>query len=243
MSSSAPALELEGVSRFYGGVRAVQDVTLRVGRGERLGLIGPNGAGKTTLVRLISGEVRPSRGSIRIEARDVTNLGLARRARLGMSRTFQITELFPSLSVAENLRLGGGLQSSSLADKEAYAESIARNCGVWDIYSETVASLGYGRQRQVELAVALMQKPQIMLLDEPAAGLDAADRARVADVVRALPGDMTTVLIEHDVDLVVSLCSRVICLAQGEIVADASPQDIVKDERVRELYLGGGKTG
>lgn len=233
-------LRLENLTRYYGGIRAVQDVSLTVSKGERLGLIGPNGAGKTTLVRLISGEVQPTEGRILIGRKDVTSLSQARRARHGLARTFQITELFSDLTVTENLFLAAANRTRRAA-VASVVKKAAEQTGISDVLTERISNLGYGRQRQVELAMALAQGPELMLLDEPAAGLDAKDRDRVVDVMSSLSGELTVILIEHDVDLVVRLCNRVVCLAQGRVIADSTPEEIIRDPRVRDLYLGGGK--
>jgi branched-chain amino acid transport system ATP-binding protein len=230
------AISLRSVSRRYGGITAIDDVTLSISRGERVGLIGPNGAGKTTLVKLISGEVRPSSGSIELLGADVTRKKLHGRARQGLARTFQITELFPELTVRENLTLGAGPNA-----KNPDWRSAAKTFGLEDFSEQPVKTLGYGQQRQVELAMSLMQDPKILLLDEPAAGLDTDDRSRVREIIERLPGDLTLLLIEHDVDLVLSVSSRVVCLAQGALVADETPAEIANNPEVKRIYLGAGK--
>ena len=235
-SAQAAAISLRGVSRRYGGITAIAQLDLEVGRGERVGLIGPNGAGKTTLVKLISGEVPPSEGSIALLGADVTKEKVHGRARHGLARTFQITELFPGLSVRENLLLGAGPRAKNLDWRSA-----AATFGLEDFSEQPVNTLGYGQQRQVELAMSLMQKPQILLLDEPAAGLDSDDRRRVRGIIERLPDDLTLLLIEHDVDLVLSVSSRVLCLAQGSMVADESPAEIALNPEVKRIYLGAGK--
>ena len=230
------AISLRSVSKRYGGITAIDEVTLSISRGERVGLIGPNGAGKTTLVKLISGEVRPSSGSIELLGADVTRAKLHGRARHGLARTFQITELFPELTVRENLTLGAGPSA-----KNPDWRSAAKTFGLEYFSEQPVNTLGYGQQRQVELAMSLMQDPKILLLDEPAAGLDSDDRSRVREIIERLPGDLTLLLIEHDVDLVLSVSSRVVCLAQGALVADETPAEIANNPEVKRIYLGAGK--
>ena len=154
----------------------------------------------------------------------------------GLARTFQITELFPELTVRENLTLGAGPGA-----KNPDWRSAAKTFGLEDFSGKAVKTLGYGQQRQVELAMSLMQDPKILLLDEPAAGLDSDDRRRVRQIIERLPGDLTLLLIEHDVDLVLSVSSRVVCLAQGALVADETPAEIANNPEVKRIYLGAGK--
>lgn len=235
VDSRQPVLTLTNVTKRYGGIVATDDVSLHIYRGERVGLIGPNGAGKTTLIRLISGEEIATKGGIRLLGADVTRQPLHRRIRQGLARTFQITELFPALTVRENLLLGRGPRGEG-QDWRAAAEMFAL-----DGFAETpVGELGYGRQRQVELAMSLMREPELLLLDEPAAGLDGEDRRRVRDIIAQLPAKLTLVLIEHDVDLVMATTDRILCLSQGSLIADDTPERVASDPRVKKLYLGAG---
>jgi branched-chain amino acid transport system ATP-binding protein len=221
-------LELWEVGREYGGLRALDDVSFDVGAGERVGVIGPNGAGKTTLFRVIAGGERASAGSLRLDGRDISRLPARRRARLGIGRTFQITELFGSLTVAENLRLAA-----------ADVDEVVERFGLGPLLSTVVSELGYGQQRLVELAVTFATGARVLLLDEPAAGLGAAERVVISDAIRDLPDDVTVLLIEHDMDLVLGLVDRVLCLAGGRLVADAPAGEIRGNAAVREVYLGG----
>jgi branched-chain amino acid transport system ATP-binding protein len=223
------ALELTGVGREYGGLRAIDEVTFAVGAGERVGVIGPNGAGKTTLFRVIAGGERASSGALRLNGRDISRLPARRRARLGIGRTFQITELFGTLTVEENLRL---------AARGRDLEPVLGRFGLDADRSTVVSELSYGQQRLVELAVTFATGARVLLLDEPAAGLGAAERVVITDAIRDLPPEVTVLLIEHDMDLVLGLVDRVLCLSNGKVVADAPAAEIRTHPAVREVYLG-----
>lgn len=232
----------------FGALRAVDGVSLRLEPGERRAVIGPNGAGKTTLFNAISGAIRPSAGRVRIGGWDATRASPQRRARAGVGRTFQITNLFGDLSVAANMRLAvrglhrgkwrfwtaDRLQATETAAIAA-ALASARMTGRDDTL---VRELSYGEQRQLELAMALVQRPRLLLLDEPAAGLSPAERGVVADIVRALPRDLAMLLIEHDMDLALGLVDRVTVMHEGRVLVEAAPDAIRGDARVQEVYLG-----
>jgi branched-chain amino acid transport system ATP-binding protein len=245
---SGPLLQLDGVCVTFGALRAVDGVTLSVAAGERRAIIGPNGAGKTTLFNAIAGEVPASAGSIRYAGRDITRLRAHQRAQLGMARTFQITNLFPGLTVAENLRLAArGLSARKFAmfagdhanTSEADAIGQALASSRLDARRDVVTRhLSYGEQRQLELAMALVTSPKLLLLDEPAAGLSPAERVTTAEVIRALPRELTLILIEHDMDLALGLVDFVTCLHFGQVLVEASPDAIREDPRVQEVYLG-----
>ena len=245
---SGPLLQLDGVCVTFGALRAVDGVTLSVAAGERRAIIGPNGAGKTTLFNAIAGEVPASAGSIRYSGRDITRLRAHQRAQLGMARTFQITNLFPGLTVAENLRLAArGLSSRKFSlfgsdragPSEAAAIDQALASSRLDAKRDVITrQLSYGEQRQLELAMALVTSPKLLLLDEPAAGLSPAERVTTAEVIRALPRDLTLILIEHDMDLALGLVDFVTCLHFGQVLVEASPDAIREDARVQEVYLG-----
>lgn len=243
-----PALILEKVVVAFGALKAVDNVSLSVKTGERRAIIGPNGAGKTTLFNAITGVNPPTSGSVTFHGRDVTDKPAHVRARLGMSRTFQITNLFPSLTVAENMQLsllGTSPSKFSLfgstklnredADTVASALSISR-LGERD--NTLVRELSYGEQRQLEMAMALVTKPKLLLLDEPAAGLSPSERVIVSDIINSLPRDLTIVLIEHDMELVLKLVDWVTCLNNGQFLAEGSPDTISHDQRVQDVYLG-----
>jgi branched-chain amino acid transport system ATP-binding protein len=236
------------VSKSFGGLLAVDGVDLVVRQGERRALIGPNGAGKTTLFNLISGELGVSAGAIRLFDQDVTGLVPHRRAALGLQRTFQITNLFPSLTVLENSLLAvQGLTRAKLAmlrplrkfprlREQALAALGA--VGLEDRAHATVKNLSHGEQRQLEIALALAARPRVLLLDEPTAGLSPAESLLMADLLRRLDPAMTVLIIEHDMDIALELALSVTVLHYGRVIADG-PRDAVKaDPLVREIYLG-----
>ena len=242
------ALSLTDVVVRFGALRAVDGVSLDLEEGERRAVIGPNGAGKTTLFNAISGAIPPSGGRVEIGGWDATRASPQERARRGVGRTFQITNLFPDLTVAENMRLalrgrgpakwrfwGADALDPEGQDAVAAALASARMAGRDDA---RVRDLSYGEQRQLELAMALVQRPRLLLLDEPAAGLSPAERGLVAAIVRALPRDLSMVLIEHDMDLALGLVDRVTVMHEGRVLAEAAPGDIRGDARVQEVYLG-----
>jgi branched-chain amino acid transport system ATP-binding protein len=244
----AAALALTDVAVRFGALRAVDGVSLTLAEGERRAVIGPNGAGKTTLFNAISGAVLPDEGRVAIAGWDATRASPQERARRGVGRTFQITNLFPELTVAENMRLA--LHGRSAAkwrfwsadrldpdDGEAAAAALA-SARMRGHDATRVRDLSYGEQRQLELAMALVQRPRLLLLDEPAAGLSPAERSLVAEIVRALPRDLSMVLIEHDMDLALGLVDRVTVMHEGRVLVEASPDAIRSDERVQEVYLG-----
>ena len=241
-------LQLENVSVTFGALRAVDGVSLAVAPGERRAIIGPNGAGKTTLFNAIAGEVKISSGKICLDGRDVTRLRTHRRAALGMGRTYQITNLFGGLTVEENLRLavrGSSTRKFSLlgdetprgAEAERVEAALAAS-GMAVRRSAMTRTLSYGEQRQLELALALASKPHLLLLDEPAAGLSPAERVRMAEIIRALPRELTLVLIEHDMDLALGLVDFVTCLHFGQVLIEDKPEAIRANVKVQEVYLG-----
>jgi len=243
-----PQLRLERVSVAYGALRAVDAVSLAVGRGERRAIIGPNGAGKTTLFNAIAGELPCSSGVIEFLGQDITRLRTHGRASLGIGRTYQVTNLFGALTVEENVRLavrGTSRRKFSLfgedrsrgTEKEA-VEMALEVAGVKKRRHAVTGTLSYGEQRQLELALALAGKPRLLLLDEPAAGLSAAERGRMAQIIRELPSDLSVVLIEHDMELALGLVNRVTCLHFGQVLTEGDPDAIRGDERVQEVYLG-----
>jgi branched-chain amino acid transport system ATP-binding protein len=245
---SSPALRLEGVTRDFGGLRAVDAVSFQVMPGERRAVIGPNGAGKTTLFKLISREERLSRGSIELLGQDVTRVAAHRVARMGLGRTYQITRVFPALSVEENVILaaqgvrGGKFQMlRTLRSRRAIVgkarEAVSR-AGLDTVTTARAAELGHGQQRQLELALALAGDPKVLLLDEPGAGLASVERALMRDLVRGLPSELTLLLIEHDMELALGLADRVTCMHDGKVVAEGTPDEIKGNQSVQDIYLG-----
>ncbi len=241
-------LELDRVTVQFGGLKAVDDVSIRVKTGERRAIIGPNGAGKTTLFNVITGIVRPASGAVRFAGADVTRTPVHARTALGMSRTFQITNLFPQLTVEENMLLalrGLSPRKFSLlgdnrlsADERARAERAFSLSRLHERRGVAVREMSYGEQRQLEMAMALVTAPKLLLLDEPAAGLSPAERVIVSDIIRALPRDLTLVLIEHDMDLVLQLVDFVTVLNNGHLLVEAPPSEIRTNQDVQDVYLG-----
>lgn len=244
----ALALRLESVTKDFGGLRAVDGVALEIRPGERRALIGPNGAGKTTLFNLISGSLPVSSGRISLFGRDVTRAPAHRRAAQGLARTFQVTNLFPDLTVRENSLLAVQARTPSrfailrpagaLRDLQARAEAILDAVGLAGVADALVRNLSHGEQRQLEIALALGGRPRVLLLDEPTAGLSPAESRLMAGLLRRLDPAITVLMIEHDMDIALELSPRVTVLHYGCVIADGSRDEVRADPRVREIYLG-----
>jgi branched-chain amino acid transport system ATP-binding protein len=242
------ALKLEGVTKHFGGLCAVDGVGLAVQPGERRALIGPNGAGKTTLFNLIAGALPVSSGRITLFGRDVTSASAHHRAAQGLARTFQITNLFPDLTVLENALLAIQAHTSSrfamlrparaFADLQARARATLDSVGLAGITDATVRNLSHGEQRQLEIGLALGGRPRLLLLDEPTAGLSPAESRLMADLLRRLDPAITVLMIEHDMDIALELSPRVTVLHYGCVIADGSRDEVRADPQVKEIYLG-----
>jgi len=245
---SSAALALDNVYKYFGGLLATDEVTLHIEPGERRAIIGPNGAGKTTIFNLITGELPVTSGHIFLYGRDITSLPPYARIKAGLGRTYQITNIFPGLTVEENIQLAAqGLSSTKFSlfrsvskvgqihDKVDQALEKLQLTGVKDV---TASELSYGEQRQLEIALALAGDPKVLLLDEPAAGLSSAERVTIANLIRSLPTDLTVVLIEHDMDLALGLVDKVAVLHFGRVIVEDSPANIRENETVQEIYLG-----
>jgi branched-chain amino acid transport system ATP-binding protein len=245
---SAPALEARGLVRRFGGLTATDNVSFAIAAGARQALIGPNGAGKTTLINLLTGVLKPSSGAVLLEGADVTALSAAGRVRRGLSRTFQINQLFPGLTPAESLALAICEREGSGADVwrvagggatvVAEVEDLLQRFGLEDVMDLPTRGLAYGRQRLLEIALALAAKPKVLLLDEPAAGVPEDERHDILAALAALPADVAILLIEHDMDLVFNFATRISVLVAGRILCEGDPASIAADERVRAVYLG-----
>jgi branched-chain amino acid transport system ATP-binding protein len=245
---SEPILTLTNVMVAFDALRAVDGVSLTVPRGQRRAIIGPNGAGKTTLFNAVAGAVPPTSGKILFDGHDVTQLPPHRRAQLGISRTFQITNLFPTLTVRDNMILalrGLSRRKFSLFGKPDTDEAEARRitaaltaARIGRCADVIVKEMSYGEQRQLEIAIALVTSPTMLLLDEPAAGLSPVERSMVADIIRALDRDLTVVLIEHDMDLALGLVDYVTCMFEGRVLVEEPPEGIRINAKVQEVYLG-----
>jgi ABC-type branched-subunit amino acid transport system ATPase component/branched-subunit amino acid ABC-type transport system permease component len=241
-------LRLESVGKTFDHVRAVHDVSLTVYSGTRRVILGPNGAGKTTLFNLITGVYKPSAGDIYLFGEKVTAMAPHARSRMGLGRTFQVTNLFPSLTVMNNVRLGVlGVRRKKYAmhvpvtwldDVNEPCRSLLEMAGMWDERDTEVANLSYGHQRQLELIVTLASEPQVLLLDEPAAGLSLAESRSMVQLIKALDPGLTVLIIEHDMDVAFEIANEVTVMHQGEVLAEGSVEEIRANETVREVYFG-----
>jgi branched-chain amino acid transport system ATP-binding protein len=250
--SAEPILRLRGVGRRFGGVHAVRDVDLDIRPGERRAILGPNGAGKTTLFNVISGEFPPTSGTIELFGRDVTVEPGRKRARLGLSRTFQTSRLFLGLSVEDNLYLALlGVRSGHLrpvrtgtdSELRERARAMAERVGLENILDHLVGELSHGEQRQLEVGMARATDPKLMMLDEPAAGLSRAERVRLTEMLRDLDPAITLILIEHDMDVALGVAGWVTMMHNGSVLVEGTPEEIRANETVHELYLGSGDGG
>jgi branched-chain amino acid transport system ATP-binding protein len=243
-----PILQTIGLEKRFGGILATNDVSLSIEKGARHALIGPNGAGKTTVINLLTGVLRPTAGQVILAGNDITALRPHQRVRLGMARTFQINQLFLDLTPLETIglavseRLGHGsdwwrLVGSRAEVTEEIAEIIER-FRLTDIMHDRVAILPYGKQRLLEIALAFACRPQVLLLDEPAAGVPDAERQDLLATISELPADVTVLLIEHDMDLVFSFADRISVLVNGALLLDGAPDEVARDPRVKAVYLG-----
>ncbi len=242
------ALTVRAASVTFGGVSAVDGVSLEIQAGERRGLLGPNGAGKTTLFNLIGGQVPVNAGTVRLFDQDVTRLPARERAHLGLARTFQVTKLFPNLTLRENAMLAvqavhPGRYSMhrtvfTYRDLQRRVDELLETWGLFDKAGATVRHLSYGDQRQLEIVMALANKPRLLLLDEPTAGLSPAETTLVTRLVSLLPRDVTVLFIEHDMDVAFKIADRITVLNQGRIVAEGAPAEIRADAGIREIYFG-----
>jgi ABC-type branched-subunit amino acid transport system ATPase component len=252
------ALQVEGLNRAFGALPVTRDVNLALERGARHALIGPNGAGKTTLVNLITGALKPNSGRVILNGEDITNVSQAERARRGLARTFQINQLFRGLTVLENLCM-------TIGERDGHCENLWRSAGARrEVIDEAldhldslrltedslklIRELPYGRQRLVEIAIALAQKPRVLLLDEPAAGVPSSESHLILDVVAALDPDIAVLIIEHDMDVVFRFAKDITVLVQGAVFTHGTPDEIMNNEQVKAVYLGqeghrGGRHG
>jgi ABC-type branched-subunit amino acid transport system ATPase component len=252
------ALQVEELNRSFGALPVTRDVNLVLERGARCALIGPNGAGKTTLVNLITGALKPHSGRVLLDGKDITGLSQADRARRGLARTFQINQLFRGLTVLENLCM-------TIGERDGNCNNLWRSAGskrvvidealdhldslrLTDDALKLVRELPYGRQRLVEIAIALAQKPRVLLLDEPAAGVPSSESHLILDVVAALDPDIAVLIIEHDMDVVFRFAKEITVLVQGAVFTQGTPDEIMSNEQVRAVYLGqedhrGGRHG
>jgi branched-chain amino acid transport system ATP-binding protein len=241
-------LEVTGLNKAFGGLTVARDINLTLAPGDRKALIGPNGAGKSTFTNLITGILEPTSGTIRLDGRDIGALSEPQRVKAGIAKTFQITNLFRSLSVRDNLRLPllerRGLTGRPFrrADREGgvedEVESLLNQFRLADMADQPVERLAYGQQRLVEMAMTLALRPRILILDEPAAGVPSSESPLIEEAIAGLPQDLAVLIIEHDMSLVFRVARRIIVLVAGAILTEGTPEEIAADERVRDLYLG-----
>lgn len=243
-------LKAEKLSRNFGGLMAINDVSFSVEAGERHAIIGPNGAGKTTLFNLLSGELPPSQGKTFLDGREITNLPSYKRAQLGVGRTFQRNNLFFDLSVKENAQLAiqaiQGIGHRVLTPVERFPSlatetmELLSHFGLHPRVDVPARNLSYGEQRQLEVALALAIRPRILLLDEPTAGMSVAETKVITNMINDLPKDITLLIIEHDMDVVFNIADRITVLHYGQVIANGVAEDVRDDPRVMEVYLGSG---
>jgi branched-chain amino acid transport system ATP-binding protein len=249
----APLLRTRGLTRYFGAVPAVNGVDLEVMPGERRAILGPNGAGKSTYFNLIAGDLPPSSGSIELFGRDVTAMPMRRRARLGLGRTYQTSRVLVDLSVEDNLYLavlgsghghlrllGGGSERAAMLGR---AHEVADLVGLTGRLGALAGSLAHGEQRQLEIGLAIAPAPRLLMFDEPAAGLSRAERVTLTNLLLGLDPDVTLILIEHDMDVALTVAQRVTMLNQGEKLVEGTPAEIRANETVHDLYLGSGHGG
>jgi branched-chain amino acid transport system ATP-binding protein len=245
---TVPALEIHHLFKKFGGLPAIQDVTMRVEVGERRLILGPNGAGKTTLFNHIAGDIAPTSGSIRLFGRDITRMPASRRAHLGIARTYQVVTLFPKDTLEHNVMLTQlGLSrrrfnmfrplASMPQMREKACQALAK-VALEHVAHRTVSDLSYGEKRRLEIALALVQEPRLLLLDEPMAGLSTEERTTIRNLIAAIPRSTTLVMIEHDMDSALSLVEKVTLLHFGRVLIDGDREKVVGDPQMREVYLG-----
>ena len=241
-------LAVEQLSKHFGGLAVLNDVTLAVPPGEKRAIIGPNGAGKSTLFNLIAGELAPSRGSVYFEGRDITRLAVHQRARLGLGRTFQQNNLFPGLTIFETVRLAIqhrlGItkhlfkRASGFESVNQEVAEILSQVGLIGQRNERSSTLAYGQRRILEVALALATQPKILLLDEPTAGMSPAETVDLIQLIESLPPSLTVLIVEHDMDVVFSLADRITVLHYGQVISEGVPAEVRADPQVQEIYLG-----
>lgn len=244
----ANALEVRGVGKRFGGFWAVQDIDLTVRPGERRAILGPNGAGKTSLFNVLTGDLSATNGAITLFGENITRAPIHKRIQRGLRRTYQHANLFNGLSVRETLFLavagvrGGWRQILPLRLDDARvheAEKLANTAGIIEFLDHKVSELSHGQRRQLEIGIALAENPKVLLLDEPAAGLSPAERPKLSALLMSLPEDVTVVLIEHDMEIAMQTSQSVSVLFNGKLLAEGTPDDIMANEDVLRVYIGG----
>jgi branched-chain amino acid transport system ATP-binding protein len=247
-AATAPVLETTALSKSFGGLAAVRDVSITLRRGELHAVIGPNGAGKSTLVNLLSGELKPSSGEIRLDGRRVDNASAPHMAQAGVARSFQRTNIFPPLSILDNVRLAAQAihtptrellrPHASARDLDARAAAVLERIGLHEAPHRIAGTLSHGEQRLIEIAMTLAGDPRVLLLDEPLAGMGNEESEAMARLLKALAHDYAVLLIEHDMDFVFSVADRMTVMVEGALLASGKPQEIRADPAVQRAYLG-----
>ncbi|MEL6570892.1 MAG: ABC transporter ATP-binding protein [Pseudomonadota bacterium] len=246
--NTANALETRGIGKRFGGFWAVKDVSLIVKTGERRAILGPNGAGKTSLFNILTGDYSASAGSISLFGEDLTKSSVPARIKRGLRRTYQHAYLFDGLTVRDTLFLavagirGGWWQVLPVRagdPRRIEGERLGEVCGLKDFLDRMVSELSHGQRRQLEIGIALAENPRLLLLDEPAAGLSPAERPKLSSLLLSLPKDVTVILIEHDMDIAFQTSESVSVLFNGALLAEGSPSEIMANEEVHEIYVGG----
>jgi branched-chain amino acid transport system ATP-binding protein len=248
---STPLLELDGLTKKFGELVAVDDVTRSIDRDGLTALIGPNGAGKTTLYNLITGRLSPTSGTIRFNRQDITSASPAQRTNLGIARSFQVTNIFEGLTVRKNIRApiiarsnhrwNPTAHASTAGDIAAETDRVLELVGLKDISELLCTELSYGDKRRVEIGIVLATDPEIVLLDEPTAGMNPTESQRMVELIQLLEEEteMSFFVTEHDIDIIFSISDRILVLDRGRVIADGTPDDIQQNEQVQSAYLGG----
>ena len=245
--SAGPMLEVTGLGKRFGAFAALQNVSVAFPAGQLSAIIGPNGAGKSTFFNLISGALAPSSGKVVFEGRDITGLAQHQFARIGIAKSFQITNLFKQLSAFENVRVAAQMRQSrfelfkpraALYEVAEQADALLRRVGLADLRHKNAGELAHGQQRALEIAMALASQPRLLLMDEPTAGMSPEETGVMMDLITALAAERTVVLVEHKMKLVMGICQRLVVLHQGELLAQGTPAEIRANPEVRRVYLG-----
>jgi len=242
------ALNINGLTKYFGGVHSLENVSFTVESGERLAIIGPNGAGKTTLFNLLTGQLSATRGRVFFFGQDITSLAPHQRAHLGIARSFQVTNLFFNLTVLDNTLLAiQGTRSQSFQmfrsiakykDMFVEAQKLLNVTSLWEKRDDLVRNISHGEQRNLEIVLCLALEPKLLLLDEPTAGLTEAESTNIFNIICGLETDTTVLFVAHDIDLVLSVADRIIVLHYGEVIAEGTPEEIQANSKAKEIYIG-----
>ena len=247
MTTTTPILEVNAVSRYFGKFQALTNVSVKFSPGELTAIIGPNGAGKSTFFNVISGGIAPSTGTVRFEGQDITALAQHDYARIGIAKSFQITNVFKQLSAHENVRVSLQMKAArfqifksrqSYVDLIEHADALLARVGLADSRNKLAGDMAHGQQRSLEVAMALACEPKLLLMDEPTAGMSPQETTVMMDLILQLSAERTVILVEHKMKMVMGLCKRLIVLHHGELLAEGNPEEIRSNAEVRRVYLG-----